>query len=56
MVSRKTGPGGNNGSKENSKGQNLKSVPTVSKQTKTEAGFVAKCAWKRTDANENNFS
>lgn len=38
------------------KGQKLKSVPTASKQTKTEASFVAKCTWKRTDANENNFS
>lgn len=31
-------------------------MPTASKQTKTEASFVAKFTWKRTDANENNFS
>lgn len=40
---------------ENPKWHTLKSVP-IREQTKREESFVVKCTWKRTDANENNFS
>lgn len=39
--------------KKTSKGQKLKSGPTESKQTKTDASFVAKRTCKTTDVNEN---